>query len=96
MGKFLPLPIKLVGGQTQLISTITEAEVALQGQWRNKETAAYKNACRLIEAAKDGTCSPTVAFAAFKAAAVDQRLVQISKSSAALRMLDNLLEATQT
>ncbi|MER9504743.1 hypothetical protein [Mesorhizobium sp. M0579] len=30
--------------------------------------------------AKDGSCSPAVAFAAFKAAAIDQRLLQPAKT----------------
>lgn len=68
MGNFLPLSIKLVDGKTMSVCE------ALRGQWRNKAAAPYKDACRLIAAAKDGSCSPAIAFAAFKAAAIDQRL----------------------
>ena len=75
MGNFLPLSITLVDGKTMSVSSICEAEVALQGQWRNKTAAPYKDACRLIAAAKEGSCSPVIAFAAFKAAAIDQHLL---------------------
>ncbi|MES0158382.1 DUF982 domain-containing protein [Mesorhizobium sp. C268A] len=54
-------------------------------QWPNKEAAAYRNACRLIAEAKDGSCSPAVAFAAFKAAAIDQRLLQTAKTESGAR-----------
>jgi len=82
MGNFLPLSIKLVDGKTMLVSSICEAEQALQGQWPNKDAAPYKDACRLIAAAKDGNCSPTIAFAAFKAAAIDQSLLEPAPENA--------------
>lgn len=86
MGNFLPLSVKLVDGIKVSVSSILEAEVALRGQWRNKQAAPYKNACRLIAAAKAGTCNPGIAFAAFKAAAIDQRLLLPAEKSAALKM----------
>lgn len=55
MGHFMRLSIKLVDGKTMSVSSIYEAELALGGQWRNKQAAAYKDACRLIAAAKDGS-----------------------------------------
>ncbi|ESZ77892.1 DUF982 domain-containing protein [Mesorhizobium sp. L103C105A0] len=76
MGTFLPLFVKLVDRKSMTVSSICEAEDALQGQWPNKGAAAYRDACRLIAEAKDGSCSPAVAFAAFKAAAIDQHLLQ--------------------
>ncbi|MER9743802.1 MULTISPECIES: DUF982 domain-containing protein [unclassified Mesorhizobium] len=76
MSTFLPLFVRLVDRKSMTVSSICEAEEALLGQWPNKEAAAYRNACRLIAEAKDGSCSPAVAFAAFKAAAIDQHLLQ--------------------
>jgi hypothetical protein len=96
MGRFLPIFIKMVDGKTMSVSSICEAEVALDGQWRNKEASAYKDACRLIAAAKDGSCKPAIAFAAFKAAAIDQRLVLRSERSAALEMLDVITKDIRT
>ncbi|MEZ2330666.1 DUF982 domain-containing protein [Mesorhizobium sp. RCC_202] len=96
MGSFLPIFIKLVDGKTMSVSSICEAEVALKGQWRNEEAAAYKDACRLIAAARHGSCKPAIAFAAFQAAAIDQRLVLRSESSAALKMLDAVTKDIQT
>lgn len=96
MGNFLPLSIKLVDGTAMRVSSICEAEVALKGQWRNKEAAPYKDACRLISAAKEGTCKPAIAFAAFKAAAIDQGLLLRSGRSAALKMLDDVSRDMQT
>jgi len=96
VGNFLPLSITLVDGKTMSVSSICEAEVALQGQWRNKAAARYKDACRLIAAAKDGSCNPAIAFAAFKAAAIDQRLSRSAAKSAALKMLDDVSGDLQT
>ncbi|UVK57389.1 DUF982 domain-containing protein (plasmid) [Mesorhizobium sp. AR02] len=95
MGNFLPLPVKLVDGRTMKVSSICEAEIALKGQWRNKEAAAYKDASRLIAAAKDGICRPTIAFAAFKAVAIDQGLLQPTGKSAALKLLDDVSKDIQ-
>lgn len=96
MGNFLPLSIKLVDGRSVTVSSICEAEIALKGQWRNKEAAPYKVACRLIASAKDGTCNPAIAFAAFKAAAIDQGLVKSTGKSAALSLLDDVSKDFQT
>jgi hypothetical protein len=90
MGKFLPLTVKLIDGKSLMVSSICEAEAALEGQWPNKAAAAYKDAARLIAAAKDGTCSPAIAFAAFKAAAIAQRVLRPTKQSSALGMLDDV------
>jgi len=95
MGDFLPLFIKLIDGKTMSVSSICDAEIALKGQWRNKQATAYKDACRLIASAKDGICKPSVAFSAFKAAALGQGLVQRSEKSAALRMLDEVSKDIQ-
>jgi Protein of unknown function (DUF982) len=96
MGSFLPIFIKLLDGKTMWVSSISEAEVALKGLWRNKEAAAYRDACRLVASAKEGSCKPAIAFAAFKAAAIDQRLVLRSERSAALKMLDGVTKDIQT
>ena len=96
MGNFLPLSLKLVDGTRMTVSSICEAEVALQGQWRNKYSAPYKDACRLIAEAKAGTCNPAIAFAAFKAAVIDQRLLLPAEKSAALQMLDEVSKDMQT
>ena len=95
MGNFLPLSVKLVDGTKMSVSSICEAEMAPQGQWRNKQAAAYKDACRLIAAARDGSCNPAIAFAAFKAAAIDQRLLLPAQKSTALEMLDDVSEDIQ-
>ncbi|RWC28400.1 DUF982 domain-containing protein [Mesorhizobium sp.] len=96
MGNFSPLSIMLVDGKSMRVSSICEAEIALQGQWRNKKTAPYKDACRLIVAAKDGSCNPAIAFAAFKAAAIAQGLLRPVAKSAALKMLDNVTKDIRT
>ncbi|MER9301934.1 DUF982 domain-containing protein [Mesorhizobium sp. M0496] len=95
MGNFLPLSIKLVDAKSMTVSSICEAEAALQGQWPNKGAAPYRDACRLIAAAKGGSCSPAIAFAAFKAAAIDQRLLQPAEKSDALKMLDDVSKDIQ-
>jgi hypothetical protein len=96
MGNFLPLSIKLVDGKTMTVSSICQAETALQGKWPNKGAAPYRDACRLIAGAKEGSCSPAIAFAAFKAAAIDQRLLQAADKSAALKMLDDVSKDVRT
>jgi len=96
MGNFLPVKIKLVDGKTMSVSSIGEAEIALKCQWRNKEAAPYKDASRLIATAKNGNCKPAIAFAAFKAAAIDQRLVQPADRSEAPKMLDDVSKDLQT
>ena len=73
-----------------VVSSICEAETALQKQWPNKDAAVYKDASRLIAGAKAGTCNPAIAFAGFKAAAIEQRLLQPTKQTTALEMLDDL------
>ncbi|CCV05660.1 conserved hypothetical protein [Mesorhizobium metallidurans STM 2683] len=90
MGKFLPITVKLLDGTSTIVSSICDAEAALQGQWPNKTAAVFKHAARLIAAAKDGTCNPAIAFAAFKAAAIDQRVLQPIKQRAALKILDEV------
>jgi hypothetical protein len=95
MGHFLPISIKLVDGVSMTVSSICEAEAALQGQWPNKGAAPYRDACRLVEAAKEGNCSPAIAFAAFKAVAIDQRLLQPADRRAALKMLDEVSKDIQ-
>lgn len=77
------------------ISSICEAETALQGQWANKGAASYRHAWRLIVGAKEGSCSPAIAFAAFKTACIDQRLLQPTKRSPALGMLDSVTKDLQ-
>ena len=96
MGNFLPLPIKLVDGQTVSVSSVCDAEKALLGQWPNKGAASYRDACRLIAAAREGSCNPAIAFAAFKAAAIEQRRLQPTTKSSALRMLDDVTKDLRT
>ncbi|SJM33253.1 conserved hypothetical protein [Mesorhizobium delmotii] len=69
MGKFLPLLIRFVDGRL-----ITEAELALAGQWPNKEADVYREAARLLVAAREGTCTPDIAFIAFEKAARQARV----------------------
>lgn len=90
MGKFLPLSIRFVDGRSVQVSSICEAEQALAGQWRNKEADAYREAARLLAAAREGVCTPDVAFSAFEKAARQQRLLKPRKPSSSLRMLDSL------
>jgi len=96
MGNFLPLPIKLVDGQSISVSSVCDAEKALLGQWPNKGAAAYRGACRLIAAAREGSCNPTIAFAAFETAAIEQRLLQPTSKSIALKMLDDVTRDLRT
>ena len=81
----LPLLIRFVDGRL-----ITEAELALAGQWPNKEADVYREAARLLAAAGEGICTPDIAFSAFEKAARQQRLLKPQKPSAGLRMLDSL------
>ncbi|TIO04329.1 MAG: DUF982 domain-containing protein [Mesorhizobium sp.] len=90
MGKFLPLSICFADGRSMQVSSITEAEKALAGQWPNKEADVYREAARLLAAAREGTCTPDIAFLAFEKAARQQRLLKPRKSSAGLRILDSL------
>lgn len=54
MGKFLPLSICFSDGRSMQVSSISEAERALAGHWPNKEADAYREAARLLAAARDG------------------------------------------
>ncbi|MER9403403.1 DUF982 domain-containing protein [Mesorhizobium caraganae] len=96
MSIFLLISIKLVDGISMTVSSICEAEAALQGQWPNKGAAPYKDACRLIASARGGNCSPAIAFAAFKAAVIDQRLLKPIKEGPAIGMLDDATKNLQT
>ncbi|TIX43532.1 MAG: DUF982 domain-containing protein [Mesorhizobium sp.] len=91
MSAFLPIRIRFVDGRLMLVSSIRDAETALGGQWNNKETPAFKEATRLLAAAKEGRCTPRVAFLAFERAAREQRMVQSVEGSAALKMYDELV-----
>ncbi|MCF6110311.1 DUF982 domain-containing protein [Mesorhizobium muleiense] len=93
MGKFLPLLIRFVDGRLMQVSSITEAELALAGQWPNKEADVYREAARLLVAAREGTCTPDIAFIAFEKAARQQRLLKPRKPSSGLRILDSLSES---
>jgi Protein of unknown function (DUF982) len=91
MSKFLPLSIRFVDGRSMQVLSIREAEQALAGQWRNKEADVYKEAARLLAAAKEGSCTPGIAFSAFEKAARQQSLLKPRKPSSGLRMLDSLI-----
>ncbi|PAQ08448.1 MULTISPECIES: DUF982 domain-containing protein [Mesorhizobium] len=93
MGKFLPLLIRFVDGRLMQVSSITEAELALAGQWPNKEADVYREAARLLVSAREGTCTPDIAFIAFEKAARQQRLLKPRKPSSGLRILDSLSES---
>ncbi|UVK41753.1 DUF982 domain-containing protein [Mesorhizobium sp. AR10] len=58
------------------VSSLNEARIALEGQWPNKEEPKFKDAARLVSGAVEGSCKPGAAFAAFKAAARQQGLIQ--------------------
>ena len=90
MGKFLPLSICFVDGRSMQVSSISEAEKALAGHWPKKEADAYREAVRLLAAARDGICTPHTAFLAFEKAARQQWVLKPRKSSAGLRILDSL------
>ena len=90
MSRFLPLTIRLVDGSAMTVSSIADARRALGGPWKNKQTAAYMAAVRLVDDALNGICRPDIAFAAFSNAAAQQGLLKPSKPSAALAMLDAL------
>ncbi|MER8434770.1 DUF982 domain-containing protein [Mesorhizobium caraganae] len=90
MSRFLPLTIKFVDGSTMTVSSIADANRALDGKWKNKDAQAYKAAVRLVDDALNGICRPAIAFAAFKNAADQQGLLKPAKPSAALAMLDEL------
>ncbi|ANT53282.1 DUF982 domain-containing protein [Mesorhizobium amorphae] len=88
MSEFLPLKVKFADGKSMIVGCLTDVELALEGQWRNPEAHAYREALRLVKAAKNGECRPTVAFAAFVTAAGQQRLLQTTSPSAALGIFD--------
>ncbi|WP_342586957.1 DUF982 domain-containing protein [Mesorhizobium wenxiniae] len=90
MGKFLPLLVRFVDGRSMQVTSISEAEQALAGQWPNKEADVYREAARLLAAAGEGICRPDIAFSAFEKAARQQRLLRPHKPSASLRILDSL------
>ncbi|MER8915402.1 DUF982 domain-containing protein [Mesorhizobium sp. M0761] len=90
MSRFLPLTIRFVDGSAMTVSSIADARRALGGTWKNKKTAAYKAADRLVDDALNGICRPDIAFAAFQNAAAQQGLLKPAKPSAALAMLDEL------
>ncbi|RWM87460.1 MAG: DUF982 domain-containing protein [Mesorhizobium sp.] len=46
----------------------------MAGQWPNKEADVYREAARLLVAAREGTCTPDIAFIAFEKAARQARV----------------------
>ncbi|MBZ9725291.1 DUF982 domain-containing protein [Mesorhizobium sp. CO1-1-11] len=87
---FLPVQIKFVNFQTTAVSSVAEARAAMNGQWKNKELHSYRQALRLLDEAKAGTCRQSIAFAAFVKAARDQDMVVSDQPSEGLKRLDAL------
>jgi hypothetical protein len=92
MSAFLPVRIRL-DGRLVLVSSICDAEKALGGHWENKGRHAFKEATRLLAAAREGGCKPEVAFRAFKRAAREQRMLQSGRRSSALEIYDDLVRS---
>jgi Protein of unknown function (DUF982) len=90
MTRYLPLKIAFVDGSLMLVSSIPEAQIALQGKWRNMDAPEYRRASKLIAAAIEGTCRPDAAFEAFKEAAARQSLLVPGAPSPALQILDDV------
>ncbi|RJT21453.1 DUF982 domain-containing protein [Mesorhizobium waimense] len=93
MSAFLPIRIRFADGRLMQVSSICEAEKALGGRWENKEKRTFKEAARLLAAAREGGCKPQVAFQAFKRAAREQSMLQSVKRSSALKMYDELVRS---
>jgi len=70
------------------ISSLSTARAALELGWPNKADPAYREAVRLLNEARDGTCSPRAAFAAFIKAARTQNLIVDRPPSRFDRWLD--------
>jgi hypothetical protein len=90
MSGFLPVTIRFIDARSMVVSSIRDAQKAMDGRWCNKEAASYKEAARLLRAASEGACKPAVAFAAFQRAAREQGLLKTKERSVALRRLDKL------
>ena len=93
MTEFLPVTLKMTDGSVKCVASLADVDAALKMQWRNTNTEGYRQAVRLLAAAKVGECRPAVAFAAFTAAARQQGLLQPLKPSQALGMLDKMAQS---
>ena len=93
MSAFLPITIRFADGRLMLVSSTCDAEKALGGRWQDKEKRTFKEATRLLAAAREGGCKPEIAFRAFKRAARQQRMLQLTERSAALKMYDELVRS---
>ena len=76
-----------------LVSSISDAEEALGGKWEDKQQRTFKEAARLLAAAREGGCKPAIAFQAFKRAAREQRMLQSVRRSSALKMYDDIIKS---
>ena len=94
MSTFLPLKIRFVDGTSMVVTSTGGAEKAMAGQWPNKNAHLYKQAERLLDGVREGTCRPSVAFEAFKRAASAQQLLQPGEISRSLILLDSLTSAS--
>jgi hypothetical protein len=93
MSGLIPIRIRFADGRRMLVSSICDAEKALGGNWENKEKRTFKEAERLLAAAREGGCRPEIAFRAFKRAAREQRMLQSAERSSALKMYDALIRS---
>jgi len=93
MTEFLPVTLKMADGTIRCVASLADAEAALKMQWRNPGAYSYREAVRLLAAAKTGECRPAIAFSAFTAAARQQGLLQPTRPSHALGMLDKMAQS---
>jgi hypothetical protein len=73
---FTPLTLKL-GDQAEIIVwNLTQLADALKQSWPNKRSSSYRKTARLVTGAIHGHCTPSAAYTAFMALAVEQKVLQ--------------------
>ncbi len=90
MTGFPPVTVRFIDARSMVVSSIRDAQKAMDGRWCNKEAVSYKEAARLLQAASEGACKPAVALAAFQRAAREQGLLKAKERGTGLRRLDKL------
>ncbi|BCG94122.1 hypothetical protein MesoLj131a_29860 [Mesorhizobium sp. 131-2-1] len=77
-----------------LVCSISDAEKALGGAWENKKMPTFKEAERLLAAAREGESKPEVAFHAFIKAAQEQDMLQSAERTWPLKLYDELVRSS--
>lgn len=69
MSAFTPLTFRTARGYELSIARLNDVVKAISMAWPDKECELYRNAAHLAEKARQGWCTPRVAFDAFVVAA---------------------------